>query len=166
MGKRGQILLGMAAGLLWAFGVVYVGGGVVQLPVFAVIPTILTAYLGPGLVCLLMVARLAQRRFFDDTIIDGEPLTGAAAIDQRVLTNTVEQAVLALCLWPAAAILLGNQGPGTILVLGVAFALARVAFWVGYHLSPPLRAFGFAATFYPTILVTLWALVATVETWL
>ena len=102
--------------------------------------------------------RLAQRRFFDDAIIDGEAFSGAAAIDQRVLSNTVEQLVLAMAVWPAAAVLLGAEGPGVILVLGVAFAVARLAFWAGYHMAPPLRAFGFAATFYPTVLVALWAL--------
>lgn len=166
MGKRGTILTGMAAGLIWACAVLYIGGWVVQIPVFAVIPTIFSAFLAPGLVCLLMVARLAQRRFFDDAAIDGGGLSGGAAIDQRVLSNTVEQLVLALCLWPAAAILLGGQGPGMILVLALAFAAARLAFWIGYHISPPLRAFGFAATFYPTILVTVWALWTAVQTWI
>lgn len=49
-------------------------------------------------------------------------------------------------------------GAGTVLALGIGFAVARVAFWVGYHMAPPLRAFGFAATFYPTVLAALWVL--------
>jgi len=76
------------------------------------------------------------------------------------LTNTVEQLALALCIWPLAGFLLGA---GTVLVLGLGFAIARVFFWVGYHLSPPLRGFGFAASFYPTIAAAgwmLWQLVA------
>ncbi len=43
--------------------------------------------------------------------------------------------------------------------MGVGFGVARLAFWIGYHRSAPARAFGFAATFYPTVLATLWALV-------
>ena len=53
--------------------------------------------------------------------------------------------------------ILTAEGPGVILCLGLGFAVARLAFWGGYHLSPPLRAFGFAATFYPTLLVAIWA---------
>lgn len=166
MTKRQTIASGMALGLVWAVGVLWIGGFVVSLPVFAVIPTIFTAYLLPGFVCLLMVARLAQRRFFDDALIDGAAPTGGAEIDRRVLSNTVEQVVLGLCIWPAAAILLGNRGPGVIMTLGVAFAIARLAFWFGYHRSPPLRAFGFAATFYPTVLVSIWAVISLGVNWL
>lgn len=158
MEKRRKIAIGMTAGAVWAVAVLVGAAIFVQLPVFALMPTIMTAFLAPGLVTIAMVGRLAQRRFFDDAIIDGEAFSGAAAIDQRVLSNTVEQLVLAMAVWPAAAVLLGAEGPGVILVLGVAFAVARLAFWVGYHMAPPLRAFGFAATFYPTVLVALWAL--------
>ena len=158
MEKRRKIAIGMAAGVAWSFAVLIGAAMFVQLPVFALMPTIMTAFLAPGLVMIAMVGRLAQRRFFDDAIIDGEAFSGAAAIDQRVLSNTVEQLVLAMAVWPAAAVLLGAEGPGVILVLGVAFAVARLAFWAGYHRAPPLRAFGFAATFYPTVLVALWAL--------
>ncbi|MEQ9241476.1 MAPEG family protein [Roseovarius indicus] len=158
MEKRRKIATGMAAGVAWAVAVLVGAAMFVQLPVFALMPTIMTAFLAPGLVMIAMVGRLAQRRFFDDAIIDGEAFSGAAAIDQRVLSNTVEQLVLAMAVWPAAAVLLGAEGPGVILVLGVAFAVARLAFWFGYHMAPPLRAFGFAATFYPTVLVALWAL--------
>ncbi|KRS17209.1 MAPEG family protein [Roseovarius indicus] len=158
METRRKIAVGMAAGVAWSFAVLIGAAMFVQLPVFALMPTIMTAFLAPGLVMIAMVGRLAQRRFFDDAIIDGEAFSGAAAIDQRVLSNTVEQLVLAMAVWPAAAVLLGAEGPGVILVLGVAFAVARLAFWFGYHRAPPLRAFGFAATFYPTVLVALWAL--------
>ena len=158
MEKRRKIAIGMAAGAVWAVAVLVGAAIFVQLPVFALMPTIMTAFLAPGLVTIAMIGRLAQRRFFDDAIIDGEAFSGAAAIDQRVLSNTVEQLVLAMAVWPAAAVLLGAEGPGVILVLGVAFAVARLAFWAGYHMAPPLRAFGFAATFYPTVLVALWAL--------
>jgi len=158
MDRRRKIAVGMAAGVAWAVAVLAGAGVFVTLPVFALMPTIMTAFLAPGLVMIAMVGRLAQRRFFDEAIVDGGPLTGAAEIDRRVLVNTTEQLVLAMAVWPAAAVLLGPEGPGVILVLGVAFAVARLAFWAGYHLAPPLRAFGFAATFYPTVLVAIWAL--------
>ena len=65
--------------------------------------------------------------------------------------------LLDILTWPFVALTLGGS---VVLAMGVAFGLARIAFWAGYHLSPPLRAFGFAATFYTTVLATLWALAA------
>ena len=158
MNRRPAILLGMALGALWALAVVWGGQrlsiGFVPLPMVA--PFALTV---PGLVLLALIGRLAQRRFFDDALIDGEATApgSAAWVDQRVLGNTVEQGVLALLTWPFVALTLGGSG---VLAMGGAFGLARIAFWAGYHLSPPLRAFGFAATFYTTVLATLWALAA------
>jgi len=154
--KRRRIALGMAAGALWALAVVWGGQRIDTgfLPINIVMPI---AMIAPGLVLLAVIGRLAQRRFFDDTLIDGQDFApgSPAWIDQRVLVNTAEQALLALLLWPFVAITLGG---GLAVVLGVAFGVARLAFWIGYHRSPPARAFGFAATFYPTVLATLWAL--------
>ncbi|MDD9726240.1 MAPEG family protein [Roseovarius sp. SK2] len=154
MQKRPTILVGMAAGLVWAVAVLWIGRQI-PVPMAMMQPTLMGAAFGPGVVLVLMIGRLAQRRFFDDDTIDGQPLTGGAAIDARVLQNTVEQVVLALCIWPLVGFFLGA---GTVLALGIGFAVARVAFWVGYHVAPPLRAFGFAATFYPTVLAALWVL--------
>lgn len=158
MTKRSKIAMGMAAGLVWSVMILWLATGFVRLPVFALIPTILVSFLAPGVVLLLMIARLSQRRFFDDALIDGGPLSGPAEIDQRVLRNTTEQLVLALCIWPASSVVLAEDGSGVIMVLGLSFALTRLLFWVGYHRSPPLRAFGFAAGFYPTVIVLLWVL--------
>jgi hypothetical protein len=154
-----KIAAGMVCGVVWAGVLLWVGAGL-GFPVFTLVPTVMGAFLAPGLVMLLMIARLAQRRFFDDSAIDGAafPEGSAGQIDQRVLQNTVEQMVLALAIWPAAAVILQADGPGVIAALGFGLAVARIAFWVGYHLSPPLRAFGFAASFYPTVAVAAWSL--------
>jgi len=159
MDKRRKILLGMLAGGCWSVALLWVAARFVQLPVFTLMPTIMTAFFAPGMVMLAMIGRLAHRRFFDDTIIDGEPFEpgSPADIDQRVLANTAEQLVLAVCIWPAVAVFLAGDGPGVIVMLGLGFAIARLIFWGGYHMSPPLRAFGFAATFYPTVFVAGWA---------
>lgn len=155
MGKRPVIILGMALGLLWGAGLLWAGSRVF-LPIPP--PMVLAMALFPaGLVTVVMIGRLAQRRFFDDGIIDGQPFApgSSAAIDQSVLTNTIEQLVLALAIWPVAGYVLG---PGVVLALGLGFAVTRVLFWIGYHASPPLRGFGFAASFYPTVLAALWVL--------
>ena len=62
---------------------------------------------------------------------------------------------MGLCLWPFIGMVLGHE---TLVLLGVSFGVTRILFWVGYHISPPLRAFGFAAGFYPTVLSALLAL--------
>lgn len=155
--RRRTILTGMAAGALWALAVVSAPSllGLPYLPAAAALPG---AFLPPGLVLAAMIGRLAARRFFDDDLIDGAaPAPGSPAwIDQKVLGNTLEQLSLALAIWPFAALTLGGA---VAIALGLSFALMRVLFWIGYRLSPPLRALGFAGTFYPTVLAGLWALV-------
>lgn len=161
MRRRGLIGLGMAAGALWGLGLVWIGVTFVSIPIFLLVPTLALSFLGPGIVLAVLIGRLAARRFFDDATIDGAPFAPGSGgdIDQRVLQNTLEQLALALALWPPIAYLMLGAGPGVVTCLGIGFVIARVAFWVGYHLWPPLRAFGFAATFYPTLIALIWALV-------
>ncbi|KIC34441.1 MAPEG family protein [Leisingera sp. ANG-S5] len=154
--KRPRILIGMAIGALWGLLVVGLPQwlGLPYIPAPIALPG---AFLAPGLVLVLIIGRLAQRRFFDDAIIDGEPFApgSPAEIDQRVLTNSIEQLVLALAIWPFAAVTLGGA---VAIALGLSFAVMRLLFWGGYHLSPPLRGLGFAGTFYPTVIAGIWAL--------
>ena len=159
MPKRAVILMGMAAGLYWAVALLWLGMGPFARggshPLNLLYKVGVGLFLA-GLPQLALIARLSVRRFFDDSLIDGQAYApgSSAEIDQRVLTNTTEQLILALCLWPFASFVLG---PGILIPLGAGFAIARVCFWIGYHLSPPLRGFGFAASFYPTILAALLA---------
>ncbi len=157
-GKRLLILLGMGLGALWAFAVVWLPQrmGLPFIPAPIAVPGALIA---PGLVMLAMIGRLAARRFFDDATIDGADFVPGSGgwVDRQVLSNTTEQMVAALVVWPFVAASLGGA---VVLAMGVALALARLAFWAGYHLSPPLRGFGFAASFYPTVLAALWSVLA------
>jgi len=159
MSKRGKILVGMALGAVWSVVLIWIGSTQGQIPVFSRVLIEPFYFLAPGIIVLLMIARLAQRRFFDDQIIDGQlPAQGSGAdIDQKVLRNTIEQLILAICIWMPVSYLLPSTGLGVVMCLSINFAVARIAFWIGYHVSPPLRAFGFAATFYPTIAALLWA---------
>jgi hypothetical protein len=159
MAKRLKILIGMAAGVLWGVALIWIGTVYANIPIFSYTWILALSFLFPGLVMALMIGRLAARRFFDDATIDGEPFApnSAAETDARVLQNTVEQLVLALALWPVTGYVLAVDGPGVVICLGVGFAFARLCFWIGYHISPPLRAFGFAATFYPTVMAVIWA---------
>ena len=153
------MLTGGVLGALWAASVVWIGARVIELPIFALTPTLLVAFLGPGLVIALMVFRSAMRRFVSVDLRDGEsPAKGSPAdIDARVLRNTFYQAVVALCLWPAIGFLAADDGPGLLVALSIAFPLARIAYCIGYRIAPALRLFGFSATFYATIFALLWA---------
>jgi hypothetical protein len=73
--------------------------------------------------------------------------TAALLVNQRVLTNTVEQ----LAGFAPGLLALGaGAAPGAMRLVvsaGVVFALARLVFWGGYLLGPLFRAPGMAATF-------------------
>lgn len=145
-----------AAGLVWAVAVLWFARQV-SVPIAMIQPVLMGALFAPGLVLAAMIGRIALRRVFDQTLIEGQrPPPGTAAdVDVRALQNTIEQIALALCLWPLIGF---SLGAGMVLVLGLAFAVARVIFWIGYHRSPALRIFGFGASYYPTVLAALWAL--------
>lgn len=166
MGRRGRpgvtptratVLAGMAGGGAWTVLLVGVG---LRLDVgqgLTLAEAMAWALAPSGLVMALVVARLAALRFRDDALIDGDPFPrgGGAEIDQRVLTNTVEQVALAVALWPLAGLAWGN---GLVLALGAGLGVTRLLFWAGYHRAPSLRAFGFAGGFYPTLLAAALAL--------
>jgi uncharacterized membrane protein YecN with MAPEG domain len=86
----------------------------------------------------------------DDTLLQ---------VNQRALTNTVEQLVgFAPALLALAA---GVQSARMrfVIAAGVVFALARLVFWAGYLLGPPMRAPGMAATFavnVTTLVTAIW----------
>ena len=154
--ERKHVLIGMVAGVVWSVALLVLAVFVVAIPVFALIPTIMTAFFGPGLVLTAMVGRVMHRRFSRGQI-EG-PLSEAGEIDRAVIQNTIEQLVIAAAIWPAAAVILGPYGPGVIVVLGVGFTLARLVFWFGCHIGTVARVAGLACTFFPTVFVALWAL--------
>jgi hypothetical protein len=79
-----------------------------------------------------------------------DPLAGGdgrfLAVNQRVITNTVEHLmVFAPALLAMAAGVDGAHIPGVI-ALAIVFAAARAVFWAGYLVTPMGRGFGMAAT--------------------
>ena len=156
MTDRRKMLAGGSLGTLWALLVVWLPVQGAQ-PFIPVNLALIYAFLPAGLVLMLLIGRIALTRFNNEELMDGQPPApgSAADIDQRVLRSTVEQAVLALLTWPFVAMSLGSVA---VIAMGLSFAAARLVFWVGYRVSPPLRMFGFAASFYPTVLATFWAL--------
>ena len=158
--RQRRVAGGMALAALWT-GVIFWAG-----PRFAVgadtgpLHLAALAMLGPGLALAAIIGWIAQARFFDARIIDGSaPAPGTRAdAALRVLRNTAEQALLAVLVWPALAVMVSPGRLGIIPCLGLNFVLARMLFWAGYAHGAPARSFGFAATFYPTLAAGFWAL--------
>ena len=80
-----------------------------------------------------------------------DPLAGVdnrfLQVNQRALTNTVEQLAGFV---PALMALAAGAPPGRmpgVVALGLVFGVARLVFWGGYLMGPLLRAPGMAATF-------------------
>ena len=156
---RERVTLAGVVGFVWALLVVWLGAAVINIPIFAFQPVLLTAFVGPGLVLALMVVSVSwQNSQGENSAGDDLPVEGSGAeIDARVLRDTVEQLVLALCLWPALGFLAADDGPGLLIALGASFPIARVAFWVGCHRSQALCQIGYVATLSATLLGLGWS---------
>jgi hypothetical protein len=117
----------------------------------------------PGFTLLVGIAMVANRRFFSADAMDGTrlPQSTTLEINLRYNQNTVEQAVLVAIAWPVLALLLPLSQLGLIPVLAVLFGAGRIAFWIGYLMAPWARAFGFALTFYPTVVAYVWLAILT-----
>lgn len=112
----------------------------------------------PGIALAVGIGTVANRRFFSADAMDGtrQPASESLEINLRYNQNTLEQALLVVIAWPLLALLLPLTQLGLIPVLGVLFGFGRAAFWIGYLIAPPARAFGFALTFYPTVAAYVW----------
>jgi hypothetical protein len=103
---------------------------------------------------LAAIAGVARGRFFSPSDIDGSGLAPASpriGVGMAVVQNTLEQTVLAAVLYPALACLADGDAIRLIPRLLTLFYIGRLTFWLGYRHGAPWRAFGFAATFYPTL---------------
>lgn len=103
------------------------------------------------------IANVARLRFFSAHDIAGSS-AGEASEKVRsagaILQNTLEQVVLAVVthLIVAASF---DRSSRVIVALAGLFAAGRLLFWAGYKHGARGRAFGFALTFYPTLLALL-----------
>jgi hypothetical protein len=101
---------------------------------------------GCAVLALMIIAQMGGRFLLG--VFD--PLAGRETrfllVNQRILTNTVEQvAVFAPALLALAAAVPAPRMP-EVMALGAVFALSRIVFWAGYLAAPVLRAPGMAAT--------------------
>lgn len=141
--------VGLAASLVawwWLAGLLAVPDGSASMAVrlgFA-----LAALLPIAALLLMMTLASSAARFIAaafDPVAGRDPLL--VVRNQRVITNTVEQVAVfapALLAWAAGG---GAPAMPGVLAAALVFALARAAFWVGYHAHPFARAPGMAASF-------------------
>ncbi len=112
--------------------------------------------MAPAVSLFICIARLAKHRFFTPEDINGSALTEGTArarLLQALLQNTLEQVALALSVYSACSFTLPGHLLGLIPAAAAMFVVGRVLFYIGYSGGAPSRAFGFAFTFYPTILL-------------
>lgn len=110
---------------------------------------------------LIAIGSLAHHRFFTPEDIDGSGLTSGtdrARVLQAILQNTLEQVTLAALVYIAFAALAPGRFLGALPAAAILFSCGRALFWHGYAKGAAARSFGFALTFYSTLLL----LVATV----
>ena len=162
---RKKILVGIAAS--WIAAAVFISSAFIVL-----IETRLLFRYGPPELLVFSLALAAaplaagigwaaRTRFFDQDIDGRAPTPGSPLeLTQRFIQNTSEQTTLftlaLLSFWfatPKFLILLP--------IFAVWFCIARLAFWIGYRRNNPVhRAFGFAGTFHPTIVILLFSVFA------
>ena len=108
----------------------------------------------PGVVGICIVA--AQR--LDPNLMVGRIARPNSSLDinTRFILNTFEQFTAYLIAIAVVALYSPAEEARAIPILTTLFVLGRMLFWVGYHTSPHLRAFGFGLTFYPTVAVYIW----------
>lgn len=113
---------------------------------------------------LLMIAigRMARHRFTSPADIDGGVASNGSVktrVLQSLLQNTLEQAVLACFVYLIWAAVMPAHYMSAIPLAATAFVLGRILFFSGYQSGASHRAFGFALTFYPSVLMLLVLLV-------
>jgi MAPEG family len=117
------------------------------------------AMLAPALCVVASIANVANRRYFSAIDIGAATTSDQSSqvvVASAILTNTLEQAFLAVVLYAALAVLLPS--PGLLLAaLATMFVVGRLCFALGYTAGAGGRAFGFGLTFYPNVMGLIFA---------
>ena len=151
---------GMAAAVVFAVGV-FAFAYVVQWPNFPGQTSVALrlklaawAALAPAAALFVCIARLAKHRFTTPQDIHGSALTEGterAKLLQALLQNTLEQAVLAIPVYLATALVFPPRLLPLVAAAAALFVVGRIAFFRGYAAGAPSRAAGFGLTFYPSV---------------
>ena len=115
----------------------------------------------PLLWLLAAIVNVGNRRFLSRDDIQGAgfyPPSERLAIPVAILQNTLEQTVLAIGAHLVLATLLIGEELIILPLLALLFCIGRAVFWAGYGSGAGQRAFGFALTFFPTVIAYVLAL--------
>lgn len=107
------------------------------------------------------IGRAARTRHFESNIDGSRPAPGAPPdLTLRYVANTTEQLPLLVIACLGAGQLIPDAAQALSPAMAVWLLIARAAFFTGYRRDPLKRAFGFAATFFPTAALILCTLAA------
>ena len=156
-GMAGAIVAWVTLALIWMERAAFAGYGPPSNSPRDRLDYALTWLLLPGLSLLIGVIGASRRGFYKDAI-DGTrtPASPALEINLRYNQNTVEQVLLAAIAWIGLALRLPQDMMFLFPVLAVVFLAGRIAFFVGYMITPIGRAYGMVLTVFPTLLAYLW----------
>lgn len=163
--ERSRVFIGIMAAWIASGAFILLGA-----PLFGslVFPEISAAFEALALALMLAalpffagIANAARLRHFTSNIDGSAPAAGSSLdLGLRFVTNTAEQLILFSIAGFCAATFASSQAVTFLPVMGLWFIIARTAFFIGYRINPLSRAFGFAATFHPTIVLGAYALIA------
>lgn len=126
-------------------------------PIFLLLSSVQLFFISlliPTLTYILGIVRIANLRFFDEKVTNPilQNNTEKLIIYRQYLQNTLEQLMLALITYATLCFVLPIGSIYLILLLSVLFGIGRILFMLGYAKGGSGRAFGFALTFYPSVL--------------
>jgi hypothetical protein len=111
-----------------------------------------------GLCLTFCIGRMATHRFLSPEDIDGDihRCDSPKGVElQRILQNTLEQAVLAAFAYTIWAAITPDNLLGILLVAPALFVFGRILFIALHSRGAGSRAIGFSLTFYPTVILIL-----------
>jgi len=115
--------------------------------------TYATRLLAPGLLTVLIsVLHVSYYRCINPAARN--PLAGneqIVALSQKVLANTVEQFIIHSGNLVILSTYLSDDRLRLLPLIAALFFIGRIAFLIGYEISPAHRSFGFAITFIPNV---------------
>lgn len=170
--KQQGVLKGMLIGLALSLALITIGITINTLPISESRNTIPAIQLGlicalvPALFLTIAIGRLAKHRFFYKEDIDARATktgTQQASVLQAIIQNTLEQFSIATLVYIAWAVLMPSHWLNVIPLAATAFAIGRILFFMNYRKGAAARAFGFAITFYPSVLMLITLLVYSVS---
>lgn len=109
---------------------------------------------------VLAIAIVAKQRLNPALMVGHVAVPNSSLdINTRFVLNTAEQYVLFVVGQLGMMFFAPQENAKNLIILTAIWLLGRILFWIGYHTSPPLRAFGFGLTFYPSLMVIVWLVV-------